>query len=104
MILTTRQLELREERGLLRARCAEQRRALTQRAFALEQVCTLADRAKAGRDWLKRHPLLVGGAATFLVLAARPSRLHRVWRLARWGRNLWRGWRGILRLRDKLPF
>ncbi|MDR2364510.1 MAG: YqjK-like family protein [Zoogloeaceae bacterium] len=101
--MTSRLLELREERGLLRARCAEQRRALAQHAFVLERACALADRAKAGGDWIKRHPALVGGAATFLVLA-RPARLRRVWRLARWVHGLWRGWRGIVHLRDKLPF
>ncbi|MDR2625326.1 MAG: YqjK-like family protein [Zoogloeaceae bacterium] len=102
--MNPRLLELREERGLLRARCAEQRRALTQHTFALEQVCMLADKVKAGRDWLKRHPLLVGGAAALLVLA-KPTRLRWIWRLTRWSQSLWRGWRGLAGLlRDKLPF
>ncbi|MDR1349545.1 MAG: YqjK-like family protein [Zoogloeaceae bacterium] len=101
--MNPRLLELREERGLLRARCAGQRHALTQYAPVLEQACTLADRVKAGRDWVKRHPVLVGGVAALLVLA-RPTRLRLIWRLARWSQSLWRGWRGLANLRGKLPF
>ncbi|MDR0672338.1 MAG: YqjK-like family protein [Zoogloeaceae bacterium] len=102
--MNPRLLELREERGLLRARCARQRRELAaQYTPVLRQVCTLADRVKAGRDWVRRHSLLVSGAAALFVLA-RPARLRSIWRLARWGQSLWRGWRGLSGLRDKLPF
>ncbi|MDR0736194.1 MAG: YqjK-like family protein [Zoogloeaceae bacterium] len=102
--MNLRLLELREQRGLLRARCAEQRRALTQYASVLQQTCALADKVKAGRNWIKRHPLLVGGAAALLVFA-KPARLRWIWRLARWSQGLWRGWRGLANLlRDKLPF
>jgi hypothetical protein len=101
--MNPRLLELREERGLLRARCAEQRRALAAHVPVLQQACALADRVKAGRDWIRRHPVLASSVAALLVLA-RPARLRWIWRLARWGQGMWRGWRGLAHLRDKLPF
>jgi hypothetical protein len=91
--MNLRLLELREQRGLLRARCAAQRQALAEHSLVLEQACAAVDRVRAGAGWIKRHPGAVGVIAAFLV-ALKP---RRVWR---WGRRalfFWQGWRALKR-------
>jgi hypothetical protein len=96
--MNRRLLELREQRGLLRARCDAQRQALAAtHGVALARVCKAADTAREGADWLKRHPALVGAVAMLLVIR-KPIRL---WRWSRRAYSAWRGWRA---LRRHLPF
>jgi hypothetical protein len=91
-------LELREQRGLLCARCESQREAfVTAHGVHLRRVCAVADTACAGANWLKRHPTAVG-LATALLVIRKPIRL---WR---WGRRAYSAWRGWRALRQRLPF
>ncbi|MDR3054985.1 MAG: YqjK-like family protein [Zoogloeaceae bacterium] len=95
--MNSRLLELREQRGLLRARCESQREAFANTHGAVfARVCDVADKAQAGARWLKRHPSVVGVAAALLVIR-KPIRL---WR---WGRRAYMAWRGWRALRRRLP-
>jgi hypothetical protein len=91
-------LELREQRGQLLARCESQRAAFAATHGApLARVCAVADTARAGADWVKRHPGAVGLIAALLVIR-KPIRL---WR---WGRRAYSAWRSWRALRRYLPF
>ncbi|WP_303784479.1 YqjK-like family protein [Azovibrio restrictus] len=86
-----RLLELREQRGALRARCALQRQSVAAHAGAVRQLCDAADQVRAGAAWLRQHPQVVGGAVALLVLL-KPSRL---WRWGRRGLVAWQTWRSL---------
>jgi hypothetical protein len=92
--MNPRLLELREQRGLLRARCAAQRRSLAEHGATLEKVCAVVDRARTGGSWIKRHPGIVGVAV--LLVALKPKK---VWQWTwRWGRRVWllrQGWKMV---------
>ncbi|MDR1890088.1 MAG: YqjK-like family protein [Zoogloeaceae bacterium] len=95
--MNPRLLELREQRGQLRARCAAQREAFAAtHGVVLARVCAVADTAQSGARWLKHHPGVVGVAALLLVIR-KPIRL---WR---WGRRAYSAWRGWRALRQRLP-
>ncbi|MDR3323567.1 MAG: YqjK-like family protein [Zoogloeaceae bacterium] len=94
--MNPRLLELREQRGMLRARAAAQRETLAAQGRTLAQVCAVVDQVQAGTTWVKRHPALVGVALAILV-AAKPARL---WRWTRRAALLWQGWQA---LRQRLP-
>lgn len=95
--MNPRLLELREQRGLLCARCETQREAFAANHGAtLARVCSVADRMRTGANWLKRHPAAVG-IATLLLVVRKPMRL---WR---WGRHAYSAWRGWRALRRRLP-
>ena len=89
-------LELAARRGALQARSAEQRERLAAAVAVTEPVFAAGDTVLNGVDWLKRHPLEVGGAVALAVIA-KPRRL---WR---WGRRAFVVWRGWQALRNKLP-
>ncbi len=91
LVMNPRLLELREQRGALRARCAAQRHALAVHGEALKRVCSVADRLRAGLHWVRQNPAVVGVAATALVLM-KPSRAWRWGRRALWA---WQGWRAL---------
>jgi hypothetical protein len=91
-MMNRRLLELREQRGRLLARCESQRAAFAATHGApLARVCAVVDTARAGADWVKRHPGAVGLSAALRVIR-KPIRL---WR---WGGrvyNVWRSWRTL---------
>jgi hypothetical protein len=90
--MISRLLELREQRGQLCARCDAQREAFAATYGApLARVGAAADTARAGVDWVKRHPGVVGLVAALLVIR-KPIRL---WRLGRRAYGAWRGWRAL---------
>lgn len=89
--MNPRLLELREQRGLLRARCAAQRQAVAADSTGLERLCAAGDRVRQGALWVRQHPQIVGGAAALMVLL-KPSRL---WRWGRRGLAVWQTWRTL---------
>jgi hypothetical protein len=92
--MISRLLELREQRGQLCARCDAQREAFAATHGApLARVCSAVDSARAGVDWIKHHPGVVGLVAALLVIR-RPKRL---WRFGLRAFGLWRGLR-VLRI------
>ncbi len=85
--------------ALARERLIERSRALrltaVEQSEALSPALRLAERARAGADWVRTHPAVV--VAVFVGLAvARPRRL---WR---WGLRLWGGWRLLQQLQRRL--
>lgn len=91
--MNPRLLELREQRGALRARCAAQRQALAVDSSGLQQLCALGDQVHQGVAWVRHHPQVVGGAVALLVLL-KPGRL---WRWGRRGLTLWQTWHTLRR-------
>ena len=86
--MNERQIKLAERRGALTNRIAGQRSQLAHHSVALARVLGQGDKLLQGVEWLKAHPLAVGGALA-AVVAVRPGR---AWR---WGQRavlLWRGW------------
>jgi hypothetical protein len=93
--MNPRLLELREERGRLRARSEMLRQNIVMQSHALTGVCGTADRVRHGFCWVKRHPYCVGLCVAFLVLV-KPRRL---WPVVRWGGRLFvlrQGWQRAL--------
>lgn len=86
-----RRLELATRRGELSALIGFQRTTLAQQAWPVASALSVADRALAGVDWLKRHPLALAVAVVALVIA----RPRRVWRWSARIYFLWRGWQGL---------
>lgn len=82
-------LELAHRHGALKVRIEAQREALARHAKPLESVFALGDKAVAGADWVKHHPLPVGAALAVLAII-KPAR---AWRWARRGLFVWRGWK-----------
>ncbi|MGB4467235.1 MAG: YqjK family protein [Azovibrio sp.] len=91
--MNPRLLELREQRGVLRARCAAQRQAVALDSAGLQSLCALADRVQQGAGWVRRHPQVVGGVAALLVLL----KPRRFWRWGRRGLIAWQTWRSLRR-------
>lgn len=89
--MTDRRFELARQRGMLQARIADQRQELARHAAPIEAALARGDQLRAGADWLKAHPGVVGAAVAALV-AVRP---RRAWRLARRGVVLWQGWKTL---------
>jgi hypothetical protein len=89
--MNPRLLELREQRGVLRAHCAAQRQLLAEHGVVLERACYVFDQARTGTGWIKRHPGIVGAAVALLVVL----KPRKVWR---WGQRafwVWQGWRAL---------
>jgi len=84
--VNARLLDLRERRGMLRARCAQQREALAQHAVALMPVSTVVGWGWEGAQWVRRHPGAVGAAVMVFVLL----KPRRIWRVLRWSQRLYR--------------
>ncbi|MDR2678707.1 MAG: YqjK-like family protein [Zoogloeaceae bacterium] len=98
--MNARLLELREQRGQLRARCANGRETLAQHADVFKPAFAVAELVWSGTKWVKQHPALTGSALA-VALLLKPRRL---WRLWRWSQNLYalrNGWKNLSR---KLPF
>ncbi|MDR2165771.1 MAG: YqjK-like family protein [Zoogloeaceae bacterium] len=92
--MNVRLLELREQRGVLRTRSAQQRDALAQHVSVLGPVFTVADTFRNGAQWVRRHPVFVG---TFVVVCV-ILKPHRIWRVARWSCRIYalrNGWRAL---------
>jgi len=89
--MNPRLLELAERHGALKVRIEAQRVRLAEHALPLEAVLARGDAVLRGVDWLKHHPLAVGGVVA-AVAVARPKR---AWRWAKRGFFLWRGWQAI---------
>lgn len=75
----------------MRARAAQQREALAQHVWPVENALAGADHALRGVAWLKQHPGAVV-AAVAAVLIVSPKR---AWRWARRSFVVWRGWRTV---------
>lgn len=89
--MNERRLELARRRGMLQARIADQRREMARHMAPIETLLARGDQARAGVDWLKQHPKVVGGAVAALFVL----RPRRTWRLARRGIVLWQGWKTL---------
>jgi hypothetical protein len=91
-------LALHLERGRLQERIAHQRVALGHELLPFVNAATAASRVMAaGRhaaDFVKSNPLLILAA----LLAAFVLRPRGVWRLAKTGLVIWRGWRAMAAL------
>lgn len=81
-----RDQELALKRQRLEMRSAQLRLALATQAQALRAPLALADTARDGLQWLRRHPYAVIGPV-LLLAALRPARA------LRWTGRLWWGWR-----------
>jgi hypothetical protein len=79
------------ERERLIARCEAQRTELSVLAEQFEGPLKIADRAVAGFDYLRRHPLLVGIAAGLVLVVQRRN----WWSWLRRGYVLWRAYRAL---------
>ncbi|HTY99133.1 MAG TPA: YqjK family protein [Rhodocyclaceae bacterium] len=92
-------LELALKKQRLQLQSATQRQDFARHAAALAPALGLADRARAGAAWLRRHPELPVAAAAALVVL----RPHTVWRWLSRGVFAWRAarsagrWLGTLR-------
>lgn len=89
--MNERLFELASRQGALRARIAEQRRALAMHSQPLASALAVVDRGRDGFDWLKQHPGIVGVAAACLVIL----KPRRAFRWAQRGFLLWRGWKSL---------
>ncbi len=96
--MNPRLLELARRHGALKARIDAQRLQLARHAAPLERALSGGDKALAGVEWLKQHPLVVGAGVTALVVA-KPKR---AWRWARRGIVVWRGWKSVKNLLAKV--
>ncbi len=97
-----RLIELALQRGRLQERIAGQRTALAGQMQPLAAAVARVDQglalARAGGDWVRRHPMHVGAAVALLALL-KPRRL---WR---WGRRaliLWGMWQRVRPQADTL--
>lgn len=95
--MNPRLLELATRHGALKARIDAQRLQLSRHAEPLERALANGDKAMAGAEWLKEHPVAVGVGVAALVVA-RPKR---AWRWARRGFVVWRGWTSVKKLLAK---
>lgn len=89
--MSSSRLEVAVRHGALRARIAAQREDLAKHIAPLESALGGADKALAGVDWLKHHPLAV--AAVVAVVAV--SSPKRAWRWTKRGFVVWRGWQTV---------
>lgn len=91
--MNPRLLELREQRGILRARCAVQRSAIVAHSTPLLPLFGAADQVRSGVSWVRQHPAVVGIALGILVVL----KPRRVWNLGRKGFVFWQLWRNLRR-------
>lgn len=89
--MNPRLLELREQRGALRAQCAAQRNAIAAHSAPLLPLFTAADQVRSGVGWVKQNPAAVGIALGILVIL----KPRRVWNLGRKGFVFWQLWRNL---------
>ena len=84
-------LEIMRRRERLLARCDAQRVELTALARRWEGPLKVADRAVAGLNYLRNHPLVLGAAVALLAVIQRRG----LWGWARRGFMLWRAYRTL---------
>lgn len=90
-----RRQQLQQRREALCVRSAELRLVVAGQAAVLHAPLALADRVRAGLQWMRANPQWVIGALT-LTLVLRPRRslrwAGRIW----WGYGLWRRAQGVM--------
>lgn len=84
-------VDLALRRGELLAEIRQQRGALATSVVPLASILHKLDKVGDGVQWLKHHPLVVGGAA-FALVVSKPSR---IWRWGKRSLALWRGWSAL---------
>lgn len=89
--MNPRLLELREQRGVLRAQCAAQRRTIASHCAPLLPVFVAADQVRSGVGWVRQNPGVVGVALAVLVML----KPRRVWSMGRKGFLVWQLWRNL---------
>ena len=91
-------IDIMRKRERLLARCDTQRAELAALARPWEGPFRIADRAVAGINYLRDHPVVLGVAVALLVVIQRRS----LWAWVRRGFALWRAYRALVRFRFKL--
>jgi hypothetical protein len=84
-------IDIMRRRERLLARCAAQRTELTTIARQWEGPLQVADRALAGINYLRSHPVILGVLAALLVVIQRRG----LWGWVRRGFVLWRAYRAL---------
>ena len=84
-------IDVMRERERLLARCDAQRTELTIITRQWEGPLQVADRALAGINYLRSHPVIVGILAALLVVIQRRG----LWGWVRRGFMLWRAYRAL---------
>ena len=83
---------VRQER--LKARSAALRASLAEQGHVLKKPLALADKARAGAQWVSRNPVLPLGVGLLLTVLL-PKRAVVVW-----GSRLWGAWTTYKQVRD----
>ena len=84
-------IEIMRRRERLLARCDAQRAELTALARRWQGPLNAADRAVAGLNYLRHHPVILGAAIALLLVIQRRG----WWRWARRGFTVWRAYRAL---------
>ena len=91
-------IEVMRQRERLLARCNTQRGEIAALARQWEGPLAMADRAIAGINYLRQHPVVLGILVTFLAIVQRRG----WWGWAQRGFVLWRTYRAFRNSRFKL--
>jgi len=91
-------IEVMRQRERLLARCNTQRGEIAALARQWEGPLAMADRAIAGINYLRQHPVVLGILVTFLAIVQRRG----WWGWAQRGFVLWRAYRAFRNSRFKL--
>ncbi len=84
-------IEIARKRERLLARCDAQRAELSSLAQQWEGPLKIADRAVAGINYLRHHPVILGAAVALLVVIQRRG----WWGWVQRGFVLWRAYRAL---------
>lgn len=84
-------IEIMRERERLLARCSAQRAELKLLVRQWDDPLAVADRAVAGINYLRQHPVVLGALVVLLAVIQRRG----LWSLARRGFVLWRAYRAF---------
>jgi hypothetical protein len=90
--------EIMRRREQLRARCDAQRNEIAALARQWEGPFRIADRAVAGVNYLRKHPVILGVLVALLAVVQRRG----WWGWAQRGFVLWRAYRAVRNSRFKL--
>ena len=91
-------IEIMRQRERLLARCDAQRAELTALAQRWEGPLKVADRAVAGINYLRNHPVVLGILVAVIAVVQRRG----LWGWVQRGFVLWRGYRALGNSRFKL--
>ena len=83
--------DVMHQREQLLARCNAQRGEIAALARQWEDPLAIADRALAGINYLRQHPIVLGGLVALLAVVQR----RRWWGWAQRGFVLWQGYRAF---------